>query len=540
MLIKFTYPLIFILSTIKKSVMFLVSTLLIIIFSLPLLTTAIANTQNEYFDNMITLKVGPNLKLEFYEVKSDFDGGIYLDINDFLALTELSQYSQLSIEGENINFHMAGSLFDDTKARHIKKVLKNLNSITINNRLYLDKQGISDLLPLKEIKWLPERYMLEIIPNFNLPIDYQVAAQKRNRALEENKNNLQNDPQTDLFIAEDRRLIDLGMLKLRYDIDDISNYFKNGAQQNKGDIDAQYSSQLLYGDFNIRHNLYATGALEDISLKYPYLFKDKTVTIGDNFIQSNDILGYNSKIRGISLSDNDYTVNRSGREVTIRGEAPKNAMVDVYQNGKVADYQRIEGSEYVFILKMRSNNDTFKIKIYDRNGVLLEERSVNVMQGRDFLSQGEWDYNFFYGQNPQAENKAWDDRKYGIAYGATNNLTYSFNYYDTRNEDKRYQYGKHMAGYRFSNLVVPLVSKISYYDSLLDDSEGYIGELKSELYSHKISYSYERYSHQLAQDENKDSYQEAEMSGNYGRSNYFFRLKISRQSRKYLRYRIKL
>ncbi|MFT5298554.1 MAG: hypothetical protein ACI9YH_004602 [Colwellia sp.] len=507
----------------KKTAMILISVLMIVISSLVLFKPAIADTQDDYFDNMITLKVGRYLQLEFYEVKSDFDGGIYLDINDFLVMTELSQYSQLTIEGENIHLHMAGSLFDDTKARHIKKVLKNLNSKTINKRLYFDKQAISDLFPLKSIKWLPERYTLAIIPDFNLPLDYQVAAQKRKRAIEEDKNSQEKLQQTDFFMPKDRRLVDLGMLKLRYDIDDISTYFKNGAQQNKGDVEAEYSSQLLYGDFNIRHNIYATGELEDISLKYPYIFKDKTVTIGDTFIQKNDILGYNTRIRGLSVSDNNYTVNRSGRDVTIRGKAPRNAMVEVYQNAKVADYQRIEGSEYQFTLEMRSNNDAFKIKIYDRNGVLLEDRIVNVMQGRDFLSQGEWDYNFFYGQNPQGENKAWDDQKFGIAYGVTNNLTYAFDYYDTRNEDKLYQYGKHMAGYRFSNLFVPLVTKVSYYDSLLDDSEGYIGEIKSELFSHKLLYSYERYSHQLAQDENKDSYQEAEMSGNYGRSDYFFR-----------------
>jgi hypothetical protein len=507
----------------KKTAMILISVLMIVISSLVLFKPAIADTQDDYFDNMITLKVGRYLQLEFYEVKSDFDGGIYLDINDFLVMTELSQYSQLTIEGENIHLHMAGSLFDDTKARHIKKVLKNLNSKTINKRLYFDKQAISDLFPLKSIKWLPERYTLAIIPDFNLPLDYQVAAQKRKRAIEEDKNSQEKLQQTDFFMPKDRRLVDLGMLKLRYDIDDISTYFKNGAQQNKGDVEAEYSSQLLYGDFNIRHNIYATGELEDISLKYPYIFKDKTVTIGDTFIQKNDILGYNTRIRGLSVSDNNYTVNRSGRDVTIRGKAPRNAMVEVYQNGKVADYLRIEGSEYQFTLEMRSNNDAFKIKIYDRNGVLLEDRIVNVMQGRDFLSQGEWDYNFFYGQNPQGENKAWDDQKFGIAYGVTNNLTYAFDYYDTRNEDKLYQYGKHMAGYRFSNLFVPLVTKVSYYDSLLDDSEGYIGEIKSELFSHKLLYSYERYSHQLAQDENKDSYQEAEMSGNYGRSDYFFR-----------------
>jgi hypothetical protein len=507
----------------KKTAMILISVLLVVICSLGLFKPAVADTQDDYFNNMITLKVGRYLKLEFYEVKSDFDGGIYLDVNDFLAMTELSQYSQLTIEGENIHLHMAGSLFDDTKARHINKEVKNLNIIIINERLYFDKQAISDLFPLKSIKWLPESYTLAIIPDFNLPLDYQVAAQKRKRAIEEDKNSQEKLQQTDFFMPKDRRLVDLGMLKLRYDIDDMSTYFKNGAQQNKGDVEAEYSSQLLYGDFNIRHNIYATGELQDISLKYPYIFKDKTVTIGDTFIQKNDILGYNTRIRGLSLSDNDYTVNRSGRDVTIRGKAPRNAVVEVYQNGKVADYQRIEGSEYQFTLEMRSNNDAFKIKIYDRNGVLLEDRSVNVMQGRDFLSQGAWDYNFFYGQNPQGENKAWDDQKFGIAYGVTNNLTYAFDYYDMRNEDKLYQYGKHMAGYRFSNLVVPLVTKVSYYDSLLDDSEGYIAEIKSELFSHKLSYSYERYSHELAQDENKDSYQEAEMSGNYGRSDYFFR-----------------
>jgi outer membrane usher protein FimD/PapC len=255
------------------------------------------------------------------------------------------------------------------------------------------------------------------------------------------------------------------MLKLRYDLDDISDYFKQGQQQNKGDIELEYSSQLLYGDFNIRHNLYATGELEDISLKYPYMFQDKTVTIGDNFIQGNDILDYDSKIRGVSVNDNGYTVQRSGRDITIRGEAPKNSTVEIYQNGKVADFQTIEGSEYEFTVKMRSNNDTFKIKILDRNGVLLEERVVNVLQGRDFLSKGKWDYNFFYGQNPQGDNNAWDDRKYGISYGVTNNLSYYLDYYDTRrDENSLYHYAKHSAGYRFSNLFIPLVAKFSYYD----------------------------------------------------------------------------
>ena len=504
--------------------MIFISTALLIIYSLLFLTPAVARSQDDYFDNMITLKVGRNLTLEFYEIRSDFDGGIYLDLKDFMAVTELSNYSQLSIEDGTVNLLLAGSLFADKKQRQIQKTLKSLNSITIGERIYLDKQGFSELFPLKEINWLSERYTLQIIPNFNLPLDYRVAVQRRQRAIEKNKNNLQSAQQNDLFMPEDRKLVDFGMLKLRYDVDDISDYFKDGAQQDKGDVELQYNSQLLYGDFNIRHNLNASRGLENVSLKYPYIFKDKTVTFGDSFIQGNNILGYNSKIRGISISDNGYTVNRSGRDVTIRGAAPKNAMVEIYQNGKVADYQRIQGSEYNFTLKMRSNNDAFEIKIYDRNGILLEDRSVNVLQGRGFLSQGEWDYNFFYGQNPQGDNKAWDDRKFDIAFGVTNNLTYSFDYYDTLNEDKLYQYSKHMAGYRFSNLFIPLVSQVSYYDSLLDDSEGYIGELKSEVFSHKITYSYERYSHQLAQDENKDSYQEAEMSGNYGRSDYFFRL----------------
>jgi VCBS repeat-containing protein len=508
---------------IKKLAITLANAVLIIIPSLLLFNPACASSQDEYFDNMITLKVGRYLKQEFYDVKSNFDGDIYIDIKDFLVLTELSEYSRLSIDAGHINLFMAASLFDDGKDRQIKKELKNLKSITIDDRIYLSKQSISDLLPFKAVKWLAESYTLEILPNFNLPLEYRVAAQKRKRGIEEDKNNKQNSKQTDMFRAEERKIVDLGMLKLQYDINDFNTYFKDGDENNKGDIELEYSSQLFYGDFNIRQNLYATGNLEYISLRYPYIFKDKTISVGDSFITGNDILGYNSKIRGISVSDNGYTIKRSGREVTIRGAAPNSAMVEIYQNGKVADYQRVEGNEYEFTVQMRSNNDAFDIKIYDRNGVLLEERNVNVMQGRGFLNKGEWDYDFFYGQNPQGGNNDWDDRKYGIAFGLTSNLSYSLDYYDTRNEDNLYQYLKHRAGYRFSTLSIPLVTHVAYYDSLSDLSEGYIGELESEIFSHKLSYSYERYSHLLAEEENKDSYQEAEISGDYGRSDYYFR-----------------
>ncbi|MFT5312351.1 MAG: hypothetical protein ACI8Z9_000829 [Paraglaciecola sp.] len=494
-----------------------------ILYSLLLINPIFAGTQNEYFDDMITIKVGSFLKQEFYEVKSDVDGGIYIDIKHFLAFTELSEYSKISIEAGQVKLFMEGSLFADEKARHITKELIILNSITIDGALYLDKQGLAELLPLKAVNWLGESYTLEILPNFNLPLDYRVEAQRRKQVIEEDKSNLTATQQTDLLMWEDRKVIDLGMLKLRYDIDDVGNYFKNGEEHDKGNVELEYSSQLFYGDFNIRQSLYPNENIADVSLKYPYIFKDKTVTIGDSYINGGNLLGYNSKIRGLSVSDNDYTVTRSGREVTIRGEAPTNAMVEIYQNGKIIDYQRIEGSDYEFTLAMRSQNDAFKIKIFDRNGVLLTERSVNVLQGNDFLSKGEWDYNFFYGHNPQGENNSWDDRKYGVSYGVTNNLSYSFDYYDTRNEDKLYHYVKHRAGYRFSNLVVPLLAQFSYYDSLADNSKGYIGELRSEMLSHKLAYSYERYSHQLAEDENKDSYQEAEISGNYRKSDYFFR-----------------
>jgi hypothetical protein len=508
---------------IKKVPRSLNSPVFFILSSLLFIHPTFANTQDEYFDDMITLKVGRYLKQEFYEVKSDYDGGIYIAIKDFLAFSELREYSKLSIEGENIKLFMAASLFPDNKARYITKKLTNLNTIIIDDQIYLDPQGISELLPLKAVQWRAENYTLVISPDFSLPLDYRIAAQRRKRSIEEEKNSQSATPEKDFFMQEDRKLIDFGMLKLRYDINDISSYFKNGAEQNKGNVDLEYSAQLLYGDFNIRHSLYPNKNLANISLKYPYILQDKTLIIGDNYIRGSNLLGYNSNIRGLSISDNDYTVTRSGQNVTIRGRAATNAMVEIYQNGKVADYQRIEGVEYEFTLEMRSQNDAFTIKVFDRNGVLLTEEIVNVMQGNDFLSAGEWDYNFFYGQNPQAENKAWDDRTYGIAYGVNNNLSYYFDYYNTRNENTLYQYAKHKLAYRFSTLFVPLVANLSYYDSLADPSQGYIGELSSEIFSHKLFYSYERFSHLLAQDENKDRYQQVEISGNYGRSDYFFR-----------------
>jgi hypothetical protein len=494
---------------------------LIFLSSLLFCHAVFSEPQDEYFENMITLRVGSYLQQEFVEIMSDVDGGIYLDIDGFLALTELSEYTTLSINQGNITLLMAGSLFPDGKQRLIKKELKKLHSIESEGRFYLDKEALRELLPLKGVNWVAEKYTLEILPDFNLPLDNRVSAERRKRKIEADKNSKEGAPENDLFMKADRKLLDLGMLKLRYDIDDLGHYFDK--EDTKGELEIEYSSQLLYGDFNIRQNLYSSGELQDISLKYPYLLKDKTVTLGDTYVTGNDILDYDSKIRGISVSNNGYSVTRSGRDLTIRGEAPKNSTVEIYQNGKVVDYQNVEGKEYLFTLEMRSQKDAFKIKIYDRNGVLIKEKIINVMAGNGFISQGEWDYNFFYGQNPQGENGSWDDLKYGISHGLTNNLSYSFDYYDTKNEDKRYRYAKHKTRYRFSNLAVPLLVNMSYYDSLEDSSEGYITELETELFSHQLYYSYERYSHLLAEDENKDSYQEAEISGEYGRSDYFVR-----------------
>jgi hypothetical protein len=500
--------------------------ILILIGSLLFFNVTFSNAQdkdNEYFENMITIWVGRYLKVEFYEVISDYDGDIYIDIKDFLELTELNEYTKFSIEDGKINLTMDSSLFADKMERHIIKEIKKLKSVKINEKLYIKKESLGDLLPLKKIAWIEEKYTLEIFPDFSLPLDFRVNAERRKRSVEESKANKNSSSEVDIFMKDDRKIIDLGMLRVRYDIDDVGNFFKEGEKKDKGDIEAEYSSQLLYGDFNMRHNLYSTRELEDISLKYPYFFKNKTVTIGDSYIAGNDILGYNSKIRGISISENSYNVKRSGREITINGEASKNSLVEVYQNGKIADYQNIDGKDYEFILDMRTQNDEFKIKFYDRNGVLVEERNLNIMGGNNFLTKGDWDYDFFYGQNPNGENNDWDDLKYGISHGFTNNLTYSLDYYDTKDEEKLYRYLKHRTGYRFSNLPIPLVINLSYYDSLEDESKGYIAGVKTEIFSHKLYYTYEHYKNILATDQEKNYYHEAEISGDYKRSDYFFR-----------------
>lgn len=496
---------------------------LILINSLLFFSLAFSSNEDKYLENMITIRVGNFLKQDFYEVMSDYDGGIYIDIKDFLQLTELTEYTELTLDKENISLFMDGNLFCDKKERLITRSIKELKIIEIESRIYIKKEKIGELFPLKEIKWIQEKYTLEIFPNFNLPLEYRINAKKRKNTIEGAKCKQKSFHEPDIFMEEDRKLIDVGMLKIRYDIDDIGSNFEEKEKNDKGNVEVEYSSQLLYGDFNIRQNLYSTGKLEEISLKYPYIFKNKAVIIGDNFIEGNDILGYDSKIRGISISDSGYNVKRSGRDIIIRGEAPKNSTVEIYQNGKIADYQSVDGNDYEFTLEMRTQNDEFQIKIYDRNGIFIEEKNVNVMVGNEFLTKGEWNYNFFYGQNPQGENRDWDDLKYGISYGLTNRLTYSLDYYNTKNEEKLYRYIKHRMGYRFLNLPIPLVTNFEYYDSFKDKSKGYIAELRTEIFSQKLYYTYECYTDILATDQGKDYYHEVEIDGAYGRTGYYFR-----------------
>ena len=112
--------------------------ILILIGSLLFFNVTFSNPQgDEYFENMITLRVGRYLKLEFYEVMNDYDGDIYIDIKDFLELTELNEYTEFSIEDGKINLIMDKSLFSDKVERHIIKERKNLKSIEIDERLYI-------------------------------------------------------------------------------------------------------------------------------------------------------------------------------------------------------------------------------------------------------------------------------------------------------------------------------------------------------------------------------------------------------------------
>jgi hypothetical protein len=127
-MIKFSYCLILILSVVKKSAMTLTKFALYSVFSLLFVNPTLADLHDEYFDDMITLKVGRYLTQDFYAVKSDFDGTNYINIKNFMAFTELSEYSQLSIEDGNINLSMSASLFADKKTRHIKKELSSLKA----------------------------------------------------------------------------------------------------------------------------------------------------------------------------------------------------------------------------------------------------------------------------------------------------------------------------------------------------------------------------------------------------------------------------
>ncbi|MEI6857196.1 hypothetical protein [Psychrilyobacter sp.] len=143
--------------------------------------------------------------------------------------------------------------------------------------------------------------------------------------------------------------------------------------------------------------------------------------IGDTYLQGNSMFDASSQIKGIVIKDSKYKLNYDRGKNNISGFAPNGLTVELYQNNILIDYQETVNNSYEFKdIELISYSDIFILKFYDQRGLVVEEREVKILSGKEFLSRGSYDYNLSLGETEQNETHL----AFDLSYGVLDNLSY--------------------------------------------------------------------------------------------------------------------
>ena len=298
--------------------------------------------------------------------------------------------------------------------------------ITGKTDIYIRGSDLSKLFSLKEYKWSTETYIVDIKTQFKTPYENFIEQQKRISELE-NKDKKDKVDDSDIYTPK-KKLLTLGVLKPRY-----TNY---NIEDSEGTFSVRYNTQLLYGDFATTGFIHPDPYLGYTTLRYNEILDGKSIIVGDSNMQTYNFLS-SRRLVGISIQDWNGMGDIEVGETSIRGVAPFNSSVELYRNGTLYRFTRVDkdGTYEFNNINIQGYSDVYTIKIYNYDGSI-EVKQVSMMSGSKILKKGKFDYSGIIGTyrklNDDREIVDLDDKKVEgnvrVNYGITNNLTIGSEY----------------------------------------------------------------------------------------------------------------
>ena len=383
--------------------------------------------------------------------------------------------------------------------------------ITGENDVYIRGKDLSKVFGLKSYDWNTETYLMKITTEFITPYEIYLDQEEKLKKLNVVGEGIE---ESDIY-TQNRKLFTPGVLRPRYTNYGIDN------NDTDGTLSLRYDTHMLYGDFTTTGFAEPDQYLGYTALTYNEILEDKSIILGDSYMQTYDFLG-SKRLTGIAVQNwngglGDIEIGRT----TIRGFAPFNSGVELYRNGSLNGFTRVgtDGS-YVFEnINIQNYSDVYTIKIYNFDGTI-EIRQVSMLSGRKILKKGEFDYEFLVGTYRDAGSEDDDEERIDLddksvegnirgSYGVTNNLTLGFDYIndltENREGDRIFNYPTELIGanlyYTTGAVKYPTYFEFSVvydleYDT--DNKNTHIGKIRQRIGANVLSFEAYQYSDFIA------------------------------------------
>lgn len=373
------------------------------------------NVTNYNYDTVI-LDININeIDIPEYEAIYDYENDILLiDIKDFLTTLGVKEFS---INKNKIEVFSNGK----------KQEFRADNFKNINKSYYLTPEEIIEVFDDKGGEWDSSQFKLYISPPFETNIDIEKRLMVQREIMTENYAYNQ--------IYEERiegqgKFFSKGIVGLRYSYSDLFSDFNKDFNT----LQLDYTNQLLKGDLYLQYNLLNEQKLNYIQWKYPNLYKDYNLYLGDVGAQTTEGIPGVS-IRGISIAKTDnFGVSQDGN-IYIEGDSKGATYAELYYDDNLLDFYMLPlgSTRYYFKESKVYGNLPLRVKLYFSNGETKEE-DVRVLGDSSVLNQGETDFVFQYGED---DNK--DQLVTRFAYGVSNFLTLGVSAYSIENSLTEYK-----------------------------------------------------------------------------------------------------
>ncbi len=364
-------------------------------------------------EGYIFIRVNEKFGDPFFRVYMEKEGKkVYIPIKAFL---EFSEINTLQLDEENKV--ISGSVlikndFEQIKEEAFSRSYEKERYLIKEDDVFVELQSLKDVLNLKDLYWDETRSYLSVQLNYLLPFEVRELQEELKSEL------LSKEEIAKKIITPERKLFSPGVLRLEYFLSDFED-------RDNEQFNVLYNTQLLYGDFYIQSELHPDQDLNQISLKYRDIIKDKVIILGDTTFEKDSSLNLDdNNIRGFSITSNEVYAEVDSGKINIRGPVVNGTTVELYQGGTLIDLQIIRNSnEYNFEdINLFSVNDGFTLKFYYPNGKI-EEREVNAYTDFELQEKGGSDYRVQVGES---SNSVAGSVKY--LYGLTDNITAGVGY----------------------------------------------------------------------------------------------------------------